>query len=42
MEKRGELILEPRTNFGPLPILKLARKLRKGEWERILRAAKGG
>ena len=42
MEKRGELIYEPQTNFGPLPVLKLAKKLRKGEWERILRAAKGG
>ena len=42
MEKRGELIYEPQTNFGPLPVLKLARKFRKGEWERILRAAKGG
>ncbi len=42
MEKRGELIYEPRTNFGPPPVLKLARKMRKGEWERILRAAKGG
>ncbi len=42
MERRGELIFEPQTNFGPLPVLKLARKFRKGEWERILRAAKGG
>ena len=42
MERKGELIFEPKTNFGPLPVLKLARKLRKGEWERILRAAKGG
>jgi hypothetical protein len=41
MEKRGEAIFHPQTNFGPLPVLKLARKLRKGEWERILRAAKG-
>jgi hypothetical protein len=42
MERTGELIFEPQTNFGPLPVLKLARKFRKGEWERILRAAKGG
>jgi len=42
MERRGELIFEPQTNFGPLPVLKLARKFRKGEWDRILRAAKGG
>jgi|HubBroStandDraft_5_1064220.scaffolds.fasta_scaffold1486311_1 hypothetical protein len=41
MEKKGEAIFHPQTNFGPLPVLKLARKLRKGEWERILRAAKG-
>ena len=42
MEKRGELVYEPQTNFGPLPVLKLARKPRKGELERIIRAAKGG
>ena len=40
MEKRGELIYEPQTNFGPLPVLKLAKKLRKGELQRIIRAAK--
>jgi hypothetical protein len=41
MEKKGEAIFHPQTNFGPLPVLKLQRKLRKGEWERILRAVKG-
>jgi hypothetical protein len=42
MEKRGELIYEPQTHFGPLPVLKLAKKPRPGELARIFRAAKGG
>jgi len=42
MERRGELIVEPRTYFGPLPVIKLARKLREGELQRIIRAAKRG
>jgi hypothetical protein len=42
MERRGEVLFEPQTNFGPLPVIKLARKLRKGELQRIIRAAKGG
>jgi hypothetical protein len=42
MEKRGELIYEPQTNFGLLPVLKLAKKPRPGELARIFKAAKGG
>jgi hypothetical protein len=42
MERRGELVFEPKTNFGPLPVIKLARKLREGELQRIIRAAKRG
>jgi len=42
MERRGEVFFEPQTNFGPLPVIKLARKPRKGELQRIIRAAKGG
>jgi len=41
MEARGEAIRRPRTYFGPLPVIKLARKLRPGELQRIIRAAKG-
>jgi len=41
MDKKGEAIVHPQTNFGPLPAIKLARKLRKGELQRIIRAAKG-
>jgi hypothetical protein len=41
LEKRGEAIFHPRTNFGPLPTIKLSRKLRPGEFDRIIRAAKG-
>jgi hypothetical protein len=41
LEKRGEAIFHPRTNFGPLPTIKLSRKLPPGEFDRIIRAAKG-
>jgi hypothetical protein len=40
MEASGDLIRRPKIYFGPLPVIKLARKLRKGELQRIIRAAK--
>jgi hypothetical protein len=40
MKASGELIRRPKTYCGPLPVIKLTGKLRKGELQRIIRAAK--